>query len=117
MKNAIIFHGTDSKPENFWYQWLKDELEKNGYKVELPYYPDINHEPIEQFISKVLSNHSFDEETVLVGHSAGSPLILSVLQNIDHSIRQAILVAGYSMRFPGEEKDPVLENSYNWDKF
>ncbi len=39
MKNVIIFHGTDCKPEDFWYSWLKNELEKAGYTVEVPYYP------------------------------------------------------------------------------
>jgi predicted alpha/beta hydrolase family esterase len=115
-KNAIIFHGTDCRPEDYWYGWLKAELEKAGYTVELPYYPDINHEPIDTFLSKVLANHHFDEDTVLVGHSAGSPLILSVLEHIDQKTSQAVLVAGYSMRFSGEDRDPVLQDSYNWSK-
>lgn len=31
MKHAIIFHGTDCQPDDFWYGWLKGELEKLGY--------------------------------------------------------------------------------------
>jgi len=30
--------------------------------------------------------------------------------------QQAILIAGYSYRLPGEDKDPVLQDSYDWDK-
>ncbi len=115
MKNAIIFHGTDCKPKDYWYEWLKAELEKAGHRVELPHYPDINHIPIEQFLPNVLNNHNFDEDTVLIGHSAGGPLLLSILENIKVQIKQAILVAGYSMRLPGEEKDPVLQKKYGWD--
>lgn len=115
-KNAIIFHGTDCKPEDYWYGWLKAELERAGYTVELPYYPDINHEPIDSFLPKVLTNHSFEKETVLIGHSAGAPLILSVLEGISNSVNQAILVAGYSERMPGETGDPVLQPTYDWDK-
>ncbi len=116
MKNAIIFHGTDCRPEDYWYEWLKKELEKEGYKVELPYYPEINHEPIKKFLPKVLANHSFDENTVLVGHSAGGPLLLSILENIDHQVPQAVLVAGYSQRAEAEDKDPVLQASYSWER-
>jgi predicted alpha/beta hydrolase family esterase len=118
MKNAIIFHGTDCKPDDpiYWYAWLGEQLKEAGYEVELPYYPDINHESIETFLPKVLNNHHFDEETVLVGHSAGGPLLLSILENIDAVIPKAILVAGYSMRLPGEEKDPVLQEKYDWEK-
>ncbi|HYF96945.1 MAG TPA: alpha/beta hydrolase [Patescibacteria group bacterium] len=117
MKNAIIFHGTDCKPEYYWYQWLKKELENAGYKVELPYYPEINHEAIGTFLPKILNNHNFNEETILIGHSAGSPLILSVLEAITSQIKQAILIAGYySERLKGEGLDPILQKKYDWAK-
>lgn len=116
--NVIIFHGTDCTPDSkfYWYAWLKGELETRGLSVEVPHYPDINHEPIDTFVHKVLKNHQFDADTILVGHSAGSPLILSILQNLTNPVRQSILVAGYSMRLPGESTDPVLQESYGWDR-
>lgn len=112
---AVIFHGTDLKPEDFWYLWLKRELEKRGFKVELPYYPDINHQPIAEFLPIVLKSHDFDPETVLIGHSSGSALILSILERIDISIAQAILVAGYSEPLPGPQ-DPILQDIYDWSR-
>ncbi len=116
MKKAVIFHGTDCKPEDYWYQWLGKQLETKGYVVEVPYYPGINHEPIGVFLPKVLAAHKFDEETVIIGHSAGGPLLLSILESINVRLPQAILVAGYSRRMPGEENDVVLQASYNWEK-
>lgn len=113
---AIIFHGTDCSPDDYWYPWLKSKLEVAGYRVEVPSYPHINHEPIDKSLTLVLQNHQFDSETVLIGHSAGSPLILSILQAVDTPVAQAVLVAGYSMRLPDEEKDPVLQDSYDWAK-
>ncbi len=115
-KKAIIFHGTDCKPDDYWYQWLGQQLEAKGYNVEIPYYPDINHEPIETFLPKVLAAHTFDEGTVIIGHSAGGPLILSILENTSVRLPQAILVAGYSHRMPGEEQDLVLQDNYDWAK-
>jgi len=118
MKNAIIFHGTDCSPDSkfYWYSWLKKELENRGYNVATPHYSDINHEPIDTFLPKVLNDHHFDSETILVGHSAGSPLILSILENIDIKVKLSVLVAGYSMRLSGEPLDPVLQESYDWEK-
>jgi len=115
-KKVIIFHGTDCKPSDYWYSWLGEQLKNRGYKVEIPSYPNINHETINTFLPRVLGNHTFDENTVIVGHSAGGPLILSILENIDVVIPQAILVAGFSYRLPGEESDPVLQKSYNWER-
>lgn len=113
---AIIFHGTDCKPGDYWYQWLGKQLEAEGYAVEIPYYPDINHEPITAFLPKVLKAHTFDSNTVLIGHSAGGPLLLSILENIKEPSVQAVLVAGYSHPLPGELKDPILQVKYDWEK-
>jgi uncharacterized protein len=115
-KKAIIFHGTGDTPESFWQPWLAEQLRKRGYEVKVPAYPDINKTPIDEFLPRVLQNERFDEETVLVGHSAGGPLILSILENISVVIPQAILVAGYSTRMEGEEWDPVLQKRYDWGK-
>ena len=52
-----------------------------------------------------------------MGHSAGCPLILSILENIKIKIHKAILVAGYS--YPtGKEKKPqlILQKKYYWNK-
>jgi len=115
-KKAIILHGTDENPDRYWYPWLAQQLRDRGYEVEVPSYPDINHAHISEFLPKVLKAHTFDEETVLIGHSAGGPLVLSILENIDVVVLQAVLVAGYSMRFENEERDPVLQDQYDWQK-
>ncbi len=114
-KNAIIFHGTGGRPDVCWYAWLGKRLESRGYDVTIPHYPDINVEPIESFLPKVLSNHIFDERTVLVGHSGGAALLLSILQHINVVVAQAILVAGYAT-LPNTDPEPVLQQRYDWDK-
>jgi|SRR5579871_6053889 len=116
MKNAIIFHGTGDNPDRYWYRWLGKELENDGYKVAIPYNPTINTEPIDTFLPKVLKQHTFDTDTLLVGHSAGGPLILSILEHIDTPIRKAVLVAGYCTHPDEQMEDPVLQETYDWDK-
>jgi predicted alpha/beta hydrolase family esterase len=115
---VIIFHGTDCSPDNkyYWYAWLKKELEMRGHIVETPYYKEINHEPISSFLPKVLEAHSFTEDTLLVGHSAGAPLVLSILENSEVRVRGSVLVAGYSTPLFGQTKDPILQDSYDWSK-
>ena len=112
-QNAIVFHGTGAHPDVVWLPWLRERLAKRGYTVEVPHYPDLNVEPIDTFLPKVLANHSFDEDTVLVGHSGGAALLLAVLEHIDVTVAQAVLVAGYSTR-PNTSEEPVLQASYDW---
>jgi len=61
----------------------------------------------------ILNNAKIDEETVIIGHSAGASVILSLLEEINVKIKQAILVAGFPF-YPGG--DPIVKQSYDWKK-
>lgn len=112
-RKAIILHGTGANPDVCWLPWLGRRLIARGYAVETPHYPELNVEPIATFLPKVLANHDFDEHTVLVGHSGGAALLLAILQHIDATVPQAVLVAGYSTK-PNTSDEPVLQASYDW---
>lgn len=111
-RNAIIFHGTGARPEYIWYPWLAARLEARGYAVEVPHHPGINIEPVAETLPKILAQHAFDDDTVLVGHSGGAALLLALLERV--RVKQAVLVAGYSTQ-PNESEEPVLQESYDWD--
>jgi len=115
MKNAIILHGSGATPDSFWYPHVKKELEKKGYKVWLPQLPNPSKPNLKEQLSFILKNGKFSEETVIIGHSAGCPLILSILENIDVRIKKAILVAGFSTPL-GSDADGILQENYNWEK-
>lgn len=70
MKNAFIFHGTEGYPEENWFPWLKQELEKIGYKVYVPHFPSppIIPAKIAEWFD-VLKNYEkyINEDTILIG--------------------------------------------------
>jgi len=117
MKNAIIFHGTGSKPESFWFPSIKNFLEKNSYHVWVPQLPGADLPDLNNWLPFVLNSGQLNEETVLIGHSSGSPLILSILENINVRVKKAILVSGYA-RPKGKDKRPemILQSQYDWQK-
>jgi uncharacterized protein len=116
MKNAIIFHGTGCNPNSFWLPYVKKELEKRGYYVWVPALPDTNNPELSTWLPVALQG-DFNSGTVLIGHSAGGPLILSVLENLKIPIRMAILVAGYARDFTEKKEGiEILQPSYNWKK-
>jgi serine hydrolase len=112
-RKAIIFHGTGAHPDVVWLPWLRERLARRGYIVEAPHYPALNVEPITTFLPKVLAAHIFDNRTVLIGHSGGAALLLAVLQHLDVTVDQAVLVAGYATK-PNTGDEPVLQNDYDW---
>ncbi|GAB3760440.1 alpha/beta hydrolase [Microlunatus parietis] len=112
-RKAVIFHGTGANPDVCWLPWLRDRLTERGLAVEVPHYPGLNVEPIDTFLPKVLARHTFDAGTVLVGHSGGAALLLALLQHLEVTVAQAILVAGYATE-PNEGAEPVLQQEYDW---
>lgn len=116
MKNVVILHGTGETKDSFWFPWLTQELEKRGYTVSLPQLPDGDHPDIKKWLPVALKE-TYTSETILIGHSAGGPLQLSVLENIEVKIKQAILVAGYARpKSEDPQPEPILQDRYNWDK-
>lgn len=116
MKNAAIFHGTGGTPNHFWHPYVKQELEKLGYEVWLPQLPNTDKPDVAEWLPFVLNNKQFNEETVLIGHSAGCPLILSILEKGDVKIRLAIMVAAFYQNLDNIDKEPILQDTYDWEK-
>lgn len=117
MKNAILLQGAGETTESFWLPFIKAELEKKGFDVWLPQLPDNDDPDLKKNLPFVLENGQFAEETVIIGHSAGCPLILSVLENIDTQVKQVILVAGFATTLPGEDAaNKILQENYDWKK-
>jgi serine hydrolase len=116
MKNAIILHGTSCIPDSFWQPSIKSFLEKNGYKVSVPLLPDADIPDLEKWLPVALKNCNYNEDSIIIGHSAGGPLVLSVLENINVQIHKAILVAGYARKKGDEKPELILQDKYNWKK-
>jgi uncharacterized protein len=113
MKNAVILHAMGNFPNDHWYPWLKRELEQKGYEVWVPQLPDTNTPSIKVWVPYIVNNGKFTENTVIIGHSAGAAVILSLLEELKIKIAQAILVAGFPF-YPGG--DPIVKFSYDWEK-
>lgn len=96
---VVIVHGTNANPEKNWYPWLKKQLESCGHEVFVPALPDSAFPNGEKWIDYILENtpFAFDEDTVVVGHSAGAAVIPELLQKLPDGVKvkKAILVSGF----------------------
>jgi uncharacterized protein len=114
MKNAIILHGTGCTPDSFWQPSIKAFLEKKGYSVWVPQLPDADTPDLKKWLPMVMDTGEFNQDTILIGHSAGGPLVLSVLENLSTTIHKAILVAGYARQI--NKPELILQETYDWKK-
>lgn len=117
MKKAIILHGTGDNENSYWLPWLKLELEAEGYSVFLPSMPEPDKADLTIWTPFLQENAVFDEETVIITHSAGGPLALNILNKIDTPIKKLVMVAGFVNPIPGlAEDDPVYPKNIDWKK-
>jgi leucyl-tRNA synthetase len=91
--NFIILHGYKGRADQNFIPWLKESLEKKGYKVQAPQLPGTDDPKETEQVSHVLENCAFDTDTILIGHSLGGAVAMKVLENLDIKIRSLVLVA------------------------
>ena len=117
MKNAIILHGAGDTPNSFWIPSIKSFLEKKGYQVWAPQLPDANNPNLKKQLPFVLEGGvgRFDKNTILIGHSAAGPLVLSVLENIGVKIHKAVIISGYIFQSK-EQPSKILQEKYDAQK-
>lgn len=71
---------------------MAGELEALGFEVEVPALPTPNKPNINKQVSFALKNGSFDEKTIVIGHSAGSLVAQKVIQQLEKPVAGMILI-------------------------
>src|SRR3989338_3555878 len=125
MKRVFLVHGWAVNPNNYWFPWLKKELEKKDYKVFVPRMPNPKFPEIETWVSFLKEQvGEVDKKTFFVGHSIGCQTIMRYLETLDENERtgKIIFVAGFfNLPFleTGKEKTiakPWLETKIDTEK-
>jgi uncharacterized protein len=103
--------------EGNWMGWTKKRLEKIGYAVSCPIIANAWKAPYEEW-KKQLDRQTIDENTILVGLSAGGYALLRWLGETGRKVKKVILVAPGSSRVlddPTHEKLPFEDEFYSFD--
>jgi len=95
IKNAFIFHGTEGYPEENWFPWLKEKLEKQGYTVFVPQFPSPPKIPakITEWFDVFKDYKQYiGKDTILIGHSLGGIFALRILEKLKSPVKAAFFV-------------------------
>ena len=122
MTDVFIFHGTEGYPEENWFPWLKQKLEKLGCKVIVPQFPTPENQTLENWL-KILKDYEqfYNENTILVGHSLGGAFLLRVLEKYNVKIKAAFIIAAPIGILPikNYESDKIFLGkafAFDWEK-
>jgi len=99
----------------FWYPYVKEWLTNKGYRVWSPLLPQADIPDLKVWLPFVLGNGKFNEESVIIGHSAGTALTLSLMENLVTKVKKVILVAGFCSNITGND-GRILKENYDWKK-
>ena len=126
--NLVFCHGVmdpdedwvnrESTPIKNWAYWLQFKIEKDFESImQIPFFPHA-HALFMKYDEweKIMDKQDINEDTVLIGHSAGGGFILKYMaQNPELKIRQIMLVAPWidveNIQPFGFYKDFKLDNS------
>lgn len=112
-KRAFIIHGWGGNPEEGWFPWLKEQLERKGFVVTVPEMPDTENPQIESWINYLKEVvGEVDEQTFFIGHSIGCQTIMRYVETLPEGkkIGGAVFVAGwFHLMGLGEEELPIAE--------
>ena len=110
MKRVFIIHGWGGHPKEAWFPWLKQELEKKGFLVEVPAMPDTDNPKIEAWVpllAKLVGKP--DKDTYFVGHSIGCQTILRYLETVREQVGGAVFVAGwFTLKGLNEQEQAIV---------
>lgn len=97
--------------EGNWMGWTKKRLEAQGYQATCPVISDAWNAPYEQWKTE-LDKTRIDENTILVGWSAGAGVFLRYLGETGKKIKRLILIApGF---LPAKTPSQDFPNSKNF---
>lgn len=100
MKRALIIHCWGGYPEYCWYPYARRELEKRGFEVLVPAFPQTDTPKLDAWLPALRDclGGGPDEHTFLIGHSIGCALIMRYLESLlaDEKIGGAVFVAGFT---------------------
>lgn len=119
MKRVFIIHGWDGTPKDAWFPWLKNELEKSGFAVQVPQMPEAAAPRIKNWVPKLSELVGMaDEGTYFVGHSMGCQTIVRYLETLPDGARVggAVFVAGFFKHLTGIIKPEEKEIESEWLK-
>lgn len=112
---AVLFHGKDASPQHFWFPYARRELERRGFEMRVPELPDSHDPAIWTWLPFALQSLTYDENTMLIGHSTGSALILALLERLERPVQRTILVSAFfETRHEGAQYK-MLKHAYDWD--
>jgi len=118
--NALIIHGIEGHPEENWFPWLKEELDKLNIDTIIPKFPNADNPKLNEWLD-FFKNYedSINEDSILIGHSLGVSFILNFLEKNNKKIKAAFFTAGFAGKIENEYNEKMksfIDKDFDFEK-
>ena len=100
--------------EGNWMGWTKKELEKKNYEVYAPQVTKVWEAPYSEW-KRVIDEIGVDENTTLVGLSAGGAAITRYISEGKMEIKKLVLIAPARYSEGGDDPSPTSDEFYDFE--
>lgn len=114
-RTFILIHGFEGRPNSNYFPALKKELEVEGHTVSTPDLPNHMEPNVDEQAKHVLDTCDIDEDTVLLGHSLGGPVVFRILEQLDRPVAKVILSDSFYHCEFNDKKRPLVEKATEWN--
>jgi len=119
MRRVILVHGWDGHTEEGWFPRFRKDLEEQGFVVTIPAMDPADAPSRDVWVPQLATTVGTpDEDTYLVGHSAGCITILRYLEGLPGHVKVGgvVLVAGFTDNLGFEELKNYFTTPIDWTK-
>ncbi len=109
----VILHGFEGSPDQPRFRHWKEALKAQGHTVVIPALPNPGRPSESEQVAAALNSTTYDENTVLFGHSLGAVVALKVLEKLENPIARLVLAGGFVDR-NFKDKPRSFDKSFNW---
>ncbi|MBI5456605.1 leucine--tRNA ligase [Candidatus Kaiserbacteria bacterium] len=110
----VLLHGYKSNPNRPRWQWVKKKLEELGHEVVIPALPNTDTPKESEQVATALSATTYDENTIVVGHSLGGLVAMKVAEKLKRKIARLVVIApAVDPNFPTAIRRPFWKD-FNW---
>jgi leucyl-tRNA synthetase/predicted alpha/beta hydrolase family esterase len=114
-KRQFVFaHGFKGSGASNYFPALKKFLESMGHTVISPDLPKTTKPSLKEQAEYILKTTKIDEDTVLLGHSLGGPVVLTLLQETKQKVAKVIFSDSFYIPEFVDKKRPDVEQSSDW---
>ncbi len=109
----VFIHGFNGDSSGVFFPWLKKELEKLGHSVTSLDLPNPEKPREDEQVSFVLKHASFDDRTIIIGHSLGAVVTLKILEKLKKPVAGVLLIGGFLDPTFRDKKRP-FDKTFKW---